>query len=80
MGPIRVKEGNLCEDEEHMGRVLNEFFVSVFTKERGDAEIVIQEEQRDILDKIITKEEVSEEFKSLKMVNWQGRIHCSLGC
>ena len=58
----------MCEDVEDMGRVLNEFFVSVFTREREYVDMVIQEEQCEILGKIIImREEVLEELKSLKV-------------
>ncbi|GCC29521.1 hypothetical protein chiPu_0007963 [Chiloscyllium punctatum] len=34
VGPIRDSGGNLCVESEQIGEALNEFFASVFTKER----------------------------------------------
>ena len=35
LGPVKDSSGNLCMESEEIGEALNEYFSSVFTKERG---------------------------------------------
>eukprot|EP00061_Rhincodon_typus_P014988 g42407.t1 len=41
LSPLKDKEGNLCLEPEEVGKVLNEYFTLVFTKER-DMDVDIQ--------------------------------------
>ena len=59
VGPLRDKSGELCLEPKEVGEILNEYFASVFTKERDVLTGSVSEVSVDPLEKIsITREEV----------------------
>ena len=68
LGPVKDSSGNLCMESEEIGEALNEYFSSVFTKERGhvvEEDSVIQAGRLEEVD--IQKEDVLAILKSLRI-------------
>ena len=59
IGPLRDKGGELCLEPKEVGEILNEYFASVFTKERDTLIGSVSGGCVDLLEQIsITREEV----------------------
>ena len=68
VGPLKDRGGNLCVEPEEMGEVLNEYFASVFTKEK---DLVDDEPGKGCVDSLshveIEKEEVLGFLRNIKV-------------
>eukprot|EP00061_Rhincodon_typus_P015388 g43029.t1 len=68
VGPFKDKEGNLCVEPDDVGEVLNEYFVSVFTKEKELVEDDVREGSVEYQSQVaIKKERVLCILKSMKV-------------
>eukprot|EP00061_Rhincodon_typus_P008006 g30223.t1 len=57
VGPLKNKGGNLCAEPEEVGDVLNEYFVSVFTKVKELVEDDLREGSIEFLSQVVIKKE-----------------------
>ena len=67
LGPVKDSSGNLCMESEEIGEAMNEYFSSVFTKERSH---VFEDEsmlQADRLEVDVLREDVLAILKNLKV-------------
>ena len=68
LGPVKDSSGNLCMESEEIGEAMNEYFSSVFTKERGhvfEDESVIQADRLEEVD--VLREDVLAILKNLRV-------------
>ena len=71
--PRKGKGGKLCVEPKEVGEILNEYFASVFTKERDTSIDGVSEGCVNPLDQaIITREEVSGVLKRIKVYKSPG--------
>ena len=71
IGPLRISDGELVNSGEEMSKIMNEYFLTVFTQETvqdvPEAEQVFNGEENDkLVDIIITKDIVEQEIDKLK--------------
>eukprot|EP00061_Rhincodon_typus_P003316 g19785.t1 len=67
-GPIRDSGGNLCLESEEVGKVLNEYFASVFTCERDLLVCEDSMKQEDMFKQVdVRKEDVLEILKNMRI-------------
>ena len=71
IGPLRIGDGELVNSGEEMSKIMNEYFLTVFTQETvqdvPEAEQVFNGEENDkLVDIIITKDIVEQEIDKLK--------------
>ena len=68
VGPLKDQQGHLCADPQEMGEILNEYFSSVFTVEKGMDVRELGEINSDVLRSVhITEKEVLEVLKRIKV-------------
>eukprot|EP00061_Rhincodon_typus_P005144 g24309.t1 len=71
-GPVKDKGGNLCVEPEEVGEVLNEYFVSVFAKDKELVEGDLREGTVEFTGQVaINKEQVCI-LKSIKVDKYPG--------
>ena len=81
IGPLRDIAGELCLEPKEIGEILNEYFASVFTKEKDVLTGSVSEGGVDPLERIsITREEVLGFLGTLKLTNPQDLMASILDC
>ncbi len=71
IGPLKTKAGEIIESGEKMSNLLNDYFLSVFTRENQDTipageEVFHGEDNEKLRDVIITRQVVQKEIEKLK--------------
>ena len=68
VGPLKDQQGHLCADPQKVGEILNVYFSSVFTVEKGMEVRELGEIKSDVLRNVhITEKEVLEVLKRIKV-------------
>ncbi len=70
IGPLKTEAGQVIESGEDMSKLLNDYFLSVFTREKQDTipegEVFQGEDNEKLRDVTITREVVQKEVEKLK--------------
>ncbi|PJG60108.1 RNA-directed DNA polymerase, partial [Aeromonas cavernicola] len=68
IGPLENQSGQLCVEPREMGEILNDFFSSVFTKEKDMEMCKVWDRSKDVMEPIAIKEvEVLARLRNLKV-------------
>ena len=84
IGPLKTEAGEIIESGEDMCKLLNDYFLSVFTRENQDTipvreEVFQGEDNEKLRDVIITRQVVQKEIEKLKKNKSPGPDKCIRG-